>query len=64
MRKKLKEYLIENTLSSNGFHIQAGLQFKILFLDSFLFYRYNLANDIIPGNKAFGSLNLRLGMAI
>jgi len=31
-------------------------------LDSFLFYRHVIAEDVIPGAKGFGSLNLRLGM--
>ena len=52
----------DNYLSSSGFHIQGGLQFKLLMLDSFLFYRHVIAEDVIPGAKGFGSLNLRLGM--
>ena len=36
----LIDYLNDNKISSSGFHIQAGVQFKVLALDSFLFYRY------------------------
>ena len=59
---ELIKYLKDNKVSSTGFHIQAGLQFKLLILDSFLFYRQVIADDVIPGAKGFGSLNLRLGM--
>ena len=59
---ELIKYLKDNKVSSTGFHIQAGLQFKLLMLDSFLFYRQVIADDVIPGAKGFGSLNLRLGM--
>ena len=61
---KLITYLDENKISSSGFHIQAGLQFKLLMLDSFLYYRHVFADDIIPGGKGFSSLNLRLGLGI
>ena len=62
--KTLETYITnkDNYLSSSGFHLQGGLQFKILILDSFLFYRHVIADDVIPGAKGFGSLNLRLGM--
>ena len=59
---ELIKYLKDNKVSSTGFHIQAGVQFKLLMLDSFLFYRQVIADDLIPGAKGFGSLNLRLGM--
>ena len=60
--KALIEYIGDNKNSSTGFHIQTGLQFKILMLDSFLYYRQVFADDVIPGAKGFGSLNMRLGM--
>ena len=59
---ELIKFLNENKVSSKGFHIQTGVQFKLLMLDSFLFYRHVIAEDVIPGSKGFGSLNLRLGM--
>ena len=59
---ELITFLNENKVSSQGFHIQTGVQFKLLILDSFLFYRHVIADDVIPGAKGFGSLNLRLGM--
>ena len=59
---ELITYLKDNKVSDTGFHIQTGLQFKILMLDSFLYYRQVFADNVIPGAKGFGSLNLRLGM--
>ena len=58
----LISYLKDNKVSSTGFHIQTGLQFKILMLDSFFYYRHVFADNVIPDAKGFGSLNLRLGM--
>ena len=58
----LIDFLKENQVNSSGFHIQSGLQFKILMLDTFLFYRHTFAKDVIPGQDHFGSLNLRMGM--
>jgi len=59
---ELIEYLKDNKVSDTGFHIQTGLQFKLLMLDSFLYYRQVFADNVIPSAKGFGSLNLRLGM--
>ena len=59
---ELIKYLKNNKISDTGFHIQTGLQFKILMLDSFLYYRQVFADNVIPDAKGFGSLNLRLGM--
>ena len=59
---ELITYLKDNKVSDTGFHIQTGLQFKILMLDSFLYYRQVFADNVIPEAKGFGSLNLRLGM--
>ena len=58
----IKFTLDENKISSSGFHIRAGLQLKLLMLDSFLYYRHIFADNIIPGAENFGSLNLRLGL--
>ena len=64
LEKNLEEYLTneDNYLESTGIHVQAGLQFKILMLDSFLNYRYTIAKDVVPGAKGFGALNLRVGL--
>jgi hypothetical protein len=62
--QELIDFLDDNKLETSGFHIQAGLQFKVLILDTFLFYRHTFAEDLIPGEKAFGSINLRVGVGI
>jgi len=60
----LVDFLVDNKESSTGFHIQTGIQFKLLMLDTHLFYRYNLTKDVYTGSDGFGSFNIRLGMAI
>jgi len=60
----LIEFLKDNQVKSNGFHIQSGLQFKVLVLDTFLFYRHTFAKDISAGQDHFGSLNLRIGYGL
>ena len=62
--ENLEDYLTnkDNYLESTGIHVQAGLQFKILMLDSFINYRYTIAKDVVPGSSGFGALNLRLGL--
>ena len=54
----------DNIVKSSGFHVQAGLQFKVLMLDSFLMYRHTFVEDVVPGAKGFGALSLRLGFGL
>ena len=58
----LIDFVKENTDNASGFHIQTGIQFKLLMLDSFLYYRHVFVDGVIPATKSFGSLNFRLGM--
>ena len=58
----LIDFLKENQVKTSGLHIQSGLQFKILMLDTFLVYRHTFTKDVIPGQDHFGSLNLRMGL--
>ncbi len=58
------EFLKENKIDASGFHVQAGLQFKILVLDSFLFYRHTFAEDVIPSLSNYGTINFRIGYGI
>ena len=62
----LEEYLTDkdNYFESTGFHAQAGLQFKLLMVDTFVIYRYTIAKDVVPGSDGFGSLNIRLGFGL
>ena len=54
----------DNLVESSGFHIQAGLQFKVLTFDTFLLYRHTFIDDVVPGSSGFGALNFRLGLGI
>ena len=62
----LESYLSneENYLKSTGFHIQAGIQFKLLILDSFLFYRQVFADNVIPNSDSYSSINMRVGIGL
>ena len=62
--KDVLNFLKENKIESSGFHLQAGLQFKVLMIDTFVFYRHTIAEDLIPNENSFGSLNFRLGFGI
>lgn len=62
MQDKVIKYIEDNSVQSTGFHFMAGLQFKLLVLDSWVFYRYTMAPDIYSGQEGFGTLNLRLGL--
>ena len=55
------DFLKENKIETSGFHIQSGLQFKVLMLDTFLFYRHTFAKDLVPNEDHFGSINFRIG---
>ena len=60
----LEDYLSDNLIESTGFHLQTGLQFRLLTFDLFAFYRYTMASDVIPGSSGFSSFNFRLGLGI
>ena len=62
--ENLEDFLTneDNYFESTGFHAQAGLQFKLLMIDTFVIYRYTIAKDVVPGADGFGSLNVRLGL--
>lgn len=62
----LLEYLEDedNYVDASGFHIQTGIQFKLLMLDTFLIYRHTFVDDVIPGSSSFGTLNMRLGFGL
>ncbi len=61
----LVDFVNENKIDKSGFHVQAGFQFKLLMLDTFVFYRHSFGEfEDIVGEKSFGSLNLRFGLGI
>ena len=61
----LVDFVKENKIDKTGFHVQAGFQFKLLMLDTFVFYRHSFGEfEDIVGEESFGSLNIRLGLGI
>jgi len=58
------DYLTENAVETSGFHIDAGIFFKVLTFSGSIYYRQVMADDAIPGNKGFGSMNFRFGLGI
>ena len=54
----------DNLVSSTGFHVQTGFQFKLLMIDTFLIYRQKFAEMVVPNAKSFGTLNMRLGFGL
>ena len=61
----LVDFVNENKIDKSGFHVQAGFQFKLLMLDTFVFYRHSFGEfEDIMGEESFGSLNIRLGLGI
>ena len=64
LNDNLKKYLEDNKIDGTGIHIQTGLQFKLLMLDTFLNFRYTIVDDVVPDAGGFGSINFRLGFGI
>ena len=64
MANKILDYMEENSETVQGFHVQAGLQFKILVLTAILNVRYTIIEDLYPDTSAFPSINLNIGFGI
>jgi hypothetical protein len=62
--KAVTDYLTEEAVETSGFHIDAGVFFKVLTFSGSVYYRQVIADGAIPGNKGFGSMNFRLGLGI
>ncbi|MBC8198260.1 MAG: hypothetical protein H8E60_10285 [Candidatus Marinimicrobia bacterium] len=60
----LANHVTENMNKINGFHVQTGVQAKLLMFDMFLNARYTLAKDVIPGKSGFPSVWLGVGYGI
>lgn len=63
LEKKLGDYLIDEAITSDGFHLQAGIRFKVLMLDTHLNLRYNMAKNIYDGSNGFAQLMFKTGFA-
>ncbi len=62
----LEEFLTnkDNWEEASGLHLQAGVRFKVLVLDSHINARYNLAKDIYTGKSGWMQLMFKVGFAI
>ena len=57
-------YFEENMVEASGLHLQAGIRFKVLMLDTHLNARYNLAKDVYADKSGFLQLMFKMGFAI
>ena len=62
----LEEFLTntDNWEEASGLHLQAGLRFKVLVLDTHINARYNLAKDIYTDKAGWLQLMFKMGFAI
>lgn len=58
---QIVDYITDNAESTTGIHLQTGLQLKLLFLDSFLNYRYTIGKTY-EGSSGYGTLLLKVGI--
>ena len=64
LEDNLITYFEDNMVEANGLHVQAGLRFKVLMLDTHLNARYNLAKDVYADKSGFLQLMFKVGFAI
>ena len=62
LEDKLIDYLKDNKIDNSGVHLQLGLRFKILVVDSHLNFRYNMTKDVYEGENGFTEIQFKLGM--
>ena len=63
LEKKLVKYLKDHKIDASGLHVQAGLRFKVLMLDSHFNLRYTIAENVYDGSDGYAQAMLKLGMA-
>ena len=63
LKDNLLDYFEDNMIETSGLHVQAGLRFKVLMLDSHLNARYNIAKDVYEGENGFLQLMFKMGFA-
>jgi hypothetical protein len=62
LEDKLIDYLKDNKIDNSGVHLQLGLRFKILVIDSHLNFRYNMTKDVYEGENGFTEVQFKLGV--
>jgi len=63
MEDKLVTYLEENLIEASGLHVQGGIRFKLLMLDTHLNLRYTIAENVYDGTNGFMQMILKTGFA-
>jgi hypothetical protein len=63
LEEKLGDYLVDNMIEASGLHVQAGLRFKVLVLDTHLNLRYNIAENVYDGSAGFAQVMFKMGFA-
>ena len=63
LEDKLGDYLVDNMIEASGLHVQAGLRFKVLVLDTHLNIRYNIAENVYDGSAGFAQVMFKMGIA-
>ena len=63
LEDKLGDYLVDNMIEASGLHVQAGLRFKVLVLDTHLNLRYNIAENVYDGSAGFAQVMFKMGIA-
>ena len=63
LEDKLVDYLGDNMIEASGLHVQAGLRFKVLVLDTHLNFRYNIAENVYDGSAGFAQVMFKMGIA-
>jgi len=63
LEDKLGDYLVDNMIEASGLHVQAGLRFKVLVLDTHLNLRYNIAENVYDGSAGFAQVMFKMGFA-
>jgi len=63
LEDKLVDYLVDNMIEASGLHVQAGLRFKVLVLDTHLNLRYNIAENVYDGSAGFAQVMFKMGFA-
>ena len=58
--KAVTDYLTEEAVETSGFHIDAGIFFKVLTFSGSVYYRQFFAYVEVLGNKGFSSLNFSM----
>ena len=63
MEDELIDYLGDNLNEASGLHVQGGVRFKLLMLDTHLNLRYTMAKNVYDGSNGFMQMIFKTGFA-